>query len=331
MGRALIDPNEAPLRRPARDARDLMIAASNGWVVGYDNLSGIRAELSDCLCCLATGGGFGTRKYYTDDEERLFSATRPIMLNGIEDIATRPDLLDRAVTLTLPPIPDEARRDEDDLWQRFAKKRPPVLGALLDAVSTGLKNLPSVQLDGMPRMADFAKWVVACESALPWEQGTFLRAYCGNVRRANALALDASPVAALLQRFLDGQGGRWTGTAADLLAKLVELVNAQVTDSDDWPRTARALSGELRRLAPNLRRAGINVEFSTKWRKHGRNITLERFREPPLQPLRPLQDHGNPSDRNGSNGSNCRTHTKSNGPHGRQRSEELDYEPGYLG
>src|SRR5262249_17771499 len=131
MGRGLLDPNEAPLRRPPRDARDLMIAAGNGWVVGYDNLSGIRPDLSDALCCLATGGGFGTRQLYTDDEEKLFCAMRPILLNGIEDIATRPDLLDRALTLTLLPITDEHRRDEDGLWRRYEKRRPRVLGALL--------------------------------------------------------------------------------------------------------------------------------------------------------------------------------------------------------
>jgi hypothetical protein len=277
MGRGLIDPNSAPLRRPPRDARDLMIAANNGWVVAYDNLSGIKAELSDCLCCLATGGGFGTRGLYTDDEEKLFSAKRPIMLNGIEDVATRPDLLDRAVTLTLPPIPDEQRRDEDELWRRYEKMRPRVLGALLDAVSAGLKNLAGVKLAGMPRMADFAKWVVACEPALGWEKGAFMSAYSGNVRGANEAALEASSVAGALRLLLEGEMGRpWTGTMADLLEQLGKLVTDKVSGSEDWPRSPRMLSGALRRLAPNLRRAGVSVEFSTKWTRHGRTVTLRK-------------------------------------------------------
>ena len=37
--RALIDPNTAPLRPLPRDERDLMIAASNGWCLAFDNLS----------------------------------------------------------------------------------------------------------------------------------------------------------------------------------------------------------------------------------------------------------------------------------------------------
>jgi integrase len=135
MARAPLDPNISPLRRPPRDDRDLMIAASNGWVVGYDNLSGIRPELSDTLCCLATGGGFGTRELYTDDDEKLFAAMRPVLVNGIEDLATRADLLDRALTLTLPVISDERRRDEGGLWRQYEEVRPRVLGALLDALT----------------------------------------------------------------------------------------------------------------------------------------------------------------------------------------------------
>jgi hypothetical protein len=178
--RGLIDPNEAPLRRPARDDRDLMIAATNGWVVAFDNLSGVRPDLADALCSLATGGGFATRALFTDDDEKLFSAMRPIMVNGIADLATRSDLLDRAISLTLPAIPDDRRRDEALLWRRYERVRPGLLGALLDAVSAGLRNLPDVDLDRLPRMADFVKWAVACAPALGWEPERFLDAYAGN-------------------------------------------------------------------------------------------------------------------------------------------------------
>jgi hypothetical protein len=40
----------------------------------------------------------------------LFDAARPVILNGIEDIVTRPDLADRAVFLTLEAIPEGRRR-----------------------------------------------------------------------------------------------------------------------------------------------------------------------------------------------------------------------------
>src|SRR5262249_35868902 len=156
---------------------------------------GVALPLSDALCTLATGGGFATRELYTDADEKLFDAVRPVVLNGIEDLATRGDLLDRAINLTLPQIPDERRGDEDDLWRQFEESRPRLLGALLDAVSTALRNRPHVKLAHKPRMADFACWVVAAEPALGWPEGAFLRAYNDNRAAANALALEASVVA----------------------------------------------------------------------------------------------------------------------------------------
>ena len=130
------------LRALPREDRDLFIAASNGHVLAFDNVSGLPAWISDTLCRLATGGGFAVRQLYTDQDEVLFDAARPVILNGIEDIVTRPDLADRAVFLTLEPIPEERRRPEAELWAAFEAERPRILGVLLDAVVEGLRRLP---------------------------------------------------------------------------------------------------------------------------------------------------------------------------------------------
>src|SRR5499425_2387605 len=170
--RALVDPNTAPLRALPREDRDLFIAASNGHVLAFDNVSGLPAWISDTLCRLATGGGFAVRQLYTDQDEVLFNASRPVILNGIEDIVTRPDLADRAILLTLEPIPEESRRPEAEFWAAFELECPRILGILLDAVVEGLKRLPETHLPKLPRMADFALWASACETAL-WPAGTF--------------------------------------------------------------------------------------------------------------------------------------------------------------
>jgi hypothetical protein len=108
-----LPPNVAADRR---EDRDLFIAASNGHVLAFDNVSGLPAWISDTLCRLATGGGFAVRQLYSDQDEVLFDAARPVILNGIEDIVTRPDLADRALFLTLEPIAEERRRPEQELW-----------------------------------------------------------------------------------------------------------------------------------------------------------------------------------------------------------------------
>ena len=123
------------------------------------------------------------RQLYTDDEEVLFQAARPILLNGIEDVISRPDLADRAIFLTLPPIGEAQRRPETELWQEFDIARPRILGALLDAAAHGLRSLSGFdrRLENLPRMADFTLWASACETAL-WSAGTFARAYEVNSR-----------------------------------------------------------------------------------------------------------------------------------------------------
>jgi hypothetical protein len=85
MLKALVDPNAAPVRALPRDERELMIAANNGYLLAFDNLSGLPAWLSDALCRLASGGSFAVRQLYTDDDEVLFQAARPLLLNGIEE------------------------------------------------------------------------------------------------------------------------------------------------------------------------------------------------------------------------------------------------------
>src|SRR5438874_10434275 len=123
--KALIDPNAAPVRSLSREERELMIAANNGYLLAFDNLSGLPIWLSDALCRLASGGSFAVRQLYSDDEEVLFEAARPILLNGIEEVISRPDLGDRAIFPILAPIGEVQRRPENELWREFEIERPP--------------------------------------------------------------------------------------------------------------------------------------------------------------------------------------------------------------
>jgi hypothetical protein len=239
--RALIDPNVAMLRAEPSDPRDVMIAASNGWIIALDNLSDLEPWLSDCLCRLATGGGFSTRELYSDGDETIFVAQRPVMVNGIDAIISRPDLLDRAIIIDLPRIPDDRRRRRGEFWAAFHAARPRLLGALLTAVSTALRRAPDVRLDSLPRMADFATWAHAAEPALGLGPGAFLAAYGGNRAAAHDLALEASPIAASVRALVDTGG--WSGTAAELLEALAKITDDTMKKSKSWPATPRTPGG----------------------------------------------------------------------------------------
>ena len=259
--RALVDPSVAMLRAEPREVRDLMITASNSWIQAFDNLSQITPGLSDAFCRLSTGGGFATRALYSDDAEKIFDVKCPVLLNGIEELATREDLLDRALTVCLSAIPAELVRDEEDFWRDFEEAHPRILGALLDAVSTALRNLPSTRLVRLPRMADFAKWVTAAEPALGWAPGTILRAYAGNRACTVDLVIESSPVATALMELVRGEPQVWVGTATDLLCRLNGIADDATRNSKAWPKEVRPLTNSIRRLASHLRRAGVEVVF----------------------------------------------------------------------
>jgi hypothetical protein len=256
--RALVDPAVEPLRALPRSERDLAIAAGNAWVLAFDNLSGIRDWLSDALCRLATGGGFATRQLYTDDEEIIFSARRPIILNGIDDIATRGDLQERSVLVSLPSILEDERREENTFWAEFEAVRPRIFGALLSGVSAALRNVDHVHLERKPRMADFAVAATAMEDAFGWEPGSFVEAYAVNRQQASETLLANEPIADAIEKLLeDGRENVWIGTATELLQMLGSYANEAVKRSKAWPGGPQVLSRRLKRIAPALRSAGI--------------------------------------------------------------------------
>jgi hypothetical protein len=275
--KALIDPDAAPVRALSREERELMIAANNGYVLAFDNLSGLPNWLSDALCRLATGGSFAVRQLYTDDEEILFDATRPILLNGIEEVVSRPDLGDRAIFLTLAPIAETNRRSEAELWREFGIERPRILGALLDALVHGLRAFGSVHLNQLPRMADFALWTSACEPAL-WPAGTFARAYAANRRAAIESIIEADPIANCVRAIMEDRT-MWTGSASDLLRLCAESAREDISGSTSLAKNPRALAGRLRRAQTFLRTLGIEITFSREGRLGTRMIRVSTSTE----------------------------------------------------
>jgi hypothetical protein len=176
------------------------------------------------------------------------------------------------VFLTLEPIPEERRRPEQELWAMFEAERPRILGALLDAVVNGLAMLPQTKLERLPRMADFALWATACETAF-WPAGTFWSAYCGNRDEAVEGVIDADPVAGAVRAFMATRT-EWTGTASELLGALGAIAGERIAKSKTWPDSPRAVAGRIRRAATFLRKIGIDIGFDREGRARTRIICI---------------------------------------------------------
>jgi DNA polymerase I-like protein with 3'-5' exonuclease and polymerase domains len=283
--RGLVDPASPDLRSEPRELRDLAIAARNCWVVALDNVSHIQPWLSDALCRLATGGGWATRELYTDLDEVLFDAQRPVLLTGITEYLTRPDLRDRTEPITLPAIPRDQRRPEKRMWAEFEQARPRLLGALLDSVAGALRHEPRVRLHSLPRMADYAVWAVAAERGRG-DAPIFLSAYTNSRDASHQQSLDASIIGPALVAFLPGATdlGPWEGTASDLLEALSSQVDDRTKRSKYWPKSPLALSNEIRRLASALRGLNYDVRFGVREAHTGRRLIRIEQRPPPDDP-----------------------------------------------
>lgn len=269
--RILVDPVKAPLRSPPREERDIVIAAGNGGLVAFDNISYLSDSLADAMCRLSTGAGFGTRALYTDDEEFLFEGKRPQLLNGISNFISRDDLGDRSAVLKIPVL--DSREPEVEFWAAFEAAKPGLLADLLDLTSATLACLPGAKalLEGeeIPRMADFARIGVAADLAAGGTGLGFLDRYRELHRGQEGEVLTSDSVGALVLGFLK-PGEEWTGTATELLDALGKDDAARRR----LPKTPRGLTAALDRLKPALRRVGIYFERAE--RGEDRGVRLSR-------------------------------------------------------
>ena len=274
--RALIDPHDVPLRSRPKTIEDIHIAAANAHVVSFENLSGLTPEQQDAFCILSTGGGYATRQLYTNGTEHVIQSKRPVIINGINTVATRPDLIERAVSIELPTIAADNRKDEQRLESEWENDYPRIFSGLMILFSKALAILPTVQIDkGMQkRMLDFQKLgesVCIARGGKPGEFSTRLDQMHGDgiIRGLESYGV-AGAIQILLARpslptqSIGKQTAIWEGTCLQLLTTLSGLPDI---DRSNWPRSALHFSHQLSRITPGLRRLGIRLERGEKTNK----------------------------------------------------------------
>jgi hypothetical protein len=276
--RALVDPNTVPVRTLPKSEHDLMISATRAHLLAFDNISGISSSLSDALCRLATGGGFATRTLHTTADETLLQAQRPVLINGIDDVVARPDLADRALVLELERIKPGRVRPTEVVDRDFEADRPLILGALLNAMVYGLRNLEAVAETHLPRMAGSARWMLACEGAL-WAEGTVAEALERSGRASVDRLVERTPLVGAIAIYMARQSF-WEGTATQLLLDLNVLVDEGTRRSRYWPQDPARLGALLVRVRPLLRELGIEVGGGPKGHYRTRVIELRRQADP---------------------------------------------------
>jgi hypothetical protein len=272
--RELIDPNAVNLRARPKTIEDIYISAGNSWLASYENLSHLTDDMQDAFCVLATGGGFASRTLYTNAEETAIAVKRPIVMNGISVLATRQDLVDRLVHIEIEPISADKRRTETELDALFNEHRAAIFTGLLDLFASTLAILPTIQIDNLPRMADFALLGAAVYAARGVDNPTdaFMADYLTMRKESIQRTLDSSPVAAAIITYLEQHSN---GTEFPSAQIALNELSAHKHDGDAWPRSGKGLADALRRLAPALRVIGIRAEIAKKRGNMGYPVILK--------------------------------------------------------
>jgi hypothetical protein len=260
-----IDPNTTKTASIPKELFNLKQYLAHNYMSFFDNVSYLSDEQSDTLCRAVTGSGDMKRILYENDKDMIYSYRRIVGLNGINNAATRPDLLDRGIIIELEKIERKDRKLLRAIKREYNKLKPKLLAFYLDIMVEvlterqqwhgidddffGLKQL-IMDNGGLPRMAD---WVILAEQIAakvaqkqcePYEKEEFLRAFDRNLKVLNVEAIRESLVAEALIAFMtemeifkkgvnpDKYGdtySHWEGSATLLLADLNHFLDTHPT------------------------------------------------------------------------------------------------------
>jgi len=272
IDRKLLDPSKIEIVSLTRHEGDLAQQLSHHHHLSFDNVSELPHWIADLLCRAITGSGFSKRELYTNDDDVIRYVMANLGLNGINIASSRADLLERCLLLKLERMDKSDRKQEYELMSAFEAARSRILGGIFDAVSRAMTLVSTVQLDELPRMADFTRWGCAIAEAL--EEGgqqRFLRAYLQNVNSQSEVVVNDNTTAMLVMKILETHGGYWVGMPDELFKLFKDTAMTEMIVDRELPGSASALMRELNRLKTAFEEMGYEISSNSD-----RLVTLKK-------------------------------------------------------
>jgi hypothetical protein len=284
--RRTIDMREPASMKMPDKVDDMIIYCEHSAVVSLDNQSALSETMSDALCRVATGDGNVKRSLYTSRDLAVFRGSRPIFVNGITDVVTRDDLLDRSIIVHVEK--PATRKTDDELEASFKTILPRVFGALLLCMQNALIHESSTDTDRSIRMLQAARWAAAAEVTAGFDPGEVEQAYLAARREAVSIAADDPFVSAILG--IVAPGTTWKGTMTALTEQLIEHVEerdactgkAAKKAPKDFPTTVAKVRSMVKRKQPALRALGLELERRAERTDTSSNATMISLTRKPL-------------------------------------------------
>lgn len=179
----LIDPSESLKTLLPSSSDELKNHLTNNTVVAFDNTKKLTDEFSDILCSAVTGTSYTKRELYTNSNVIIRKIKNIIILNGIDIVPNKTDLLERSLLFELEKIPQEKRIPDKVYWNNFEEKRPYILGAIFDTISKAIKIKKTLKLEKTHRMSDAYTDMVAIALAIGVSQEEFITIFNENIAK----------------------------------------------------------------------------------------------------------------------------------------------------
>lgn len=248
---------------------DLAIALSRRLMTCFDNATGIKAEISDLLCSAVTQASYQTRELYTTRDECLIIYRSIMVINGIDVVSKRTDLMERCLMLELERIKPEERRTENQMNQMFSAILPSILGAIFSTIKNALSiDESNLEINSLTRMADFEKWSIKFAISMGYSIEEYQKALENNIECLTDAVSFGNPTIFAICKLMEGrsvykEGVLKTYTNCDDI--LTEKMTTQ--EKAMFPKSAAAFSRSLGGVDRNLRSFGLTYDI----RNVGRN------------------------------------------------------------
>lgn len=273
----IVDPSAAELQimQPERETDFFLILLQN-YLINLDNLSSISGRMSDLLCGASTGTAVSQRQHYSNLDTVLLRLKNIVLINGINpDLVSRADLRDRAFRISLDRIPAGERQEERIILAEFNAAIPGILGGIFTVLSKALQIYPTVQLDELPRLADWYRYAYSVAEALGGHGARFVADYASSKATQREESISLNSLATALLEYMHSRN-TWETVVGEAWSILFDVAYPPETDEGSKnksrdqrkPKTDTSFPGKpqdmrryLERLKVTLLDSGIVFKF----------------------------------------------------------------------
>lgn len=243
--------------------QDLAIALSRRLLTCFDNAAAIKPEISDLLCSVITKGCYTTRELYTTDSEKLIEYKSNIVINSIDVVSHRTDLMSRCIMIEMEKISPEERKTEIELNRMFEDCLPQILGAIFDTIRCSLSIKDTdVAVSSKSRMADYELWATKCAISMGFTEQEYKDALESNIHNLTDAVSFGNPTIFAVCELMRGKSVYNDGVQATY-NKCNDILDERMTTQEKqlFPKSSSAFSRSLGGMDENFKAFGISYNI----------------------------------------------------------------------